>query len=207
MFYLFQEGVTSVDTKHSDPFKKLGPVDVENKPGTYLDLAEWTMIALDSEPCQKAGLANIRFPLYIETYDTAAMRKAYDLFAKGTHETPEFSHSIFLFEGYALQGLRAVPSESSAFAFRGDNILTAPLISYKPEGEELNEKAVKLGEELRQILHSATGRDTMHAYLNYAFRDTNEEVYGDEEWRQERLEALKQKYDPHGRFSFYRPIA
>ncbi len=165
------------------------------------------MIALDSEPCQKDGLANIRFPLYIENYDTAAVRSAYDLFAKGTHDTPEFSNSIFLFEGYAVQGLRSFPAESSAFAFRGDNILTAPLISYKPNGTDLNDKAVKLGEDLRNILHIATGRRTMHAYINYAFRDTTEEMYGDEKWRQQRLRTLKRKYDPHSRFSFYAPIA
>lgn len=204
---MLQEGVEAVEAKHSTPFKTIGPINVENKPGSYLDLPGWTIIALDSEPCQKAGLANIRFPLYIKTYDTAAIRSAYDLFAKGTHDTPEFANSIFLFEGYALQGLRSAPSESSAFAFRGDNVLTAPLISYKPTGKELNEKAVKLGEDLRNIIHTATGRKTMHAYVNYAFRDTSEEMYGEEKWRQQRLRTLKKKYDPHNRFSFYAPIA
>ncbi|KAI1585122.1 hypothetical protein PtrCC142_012205, partial [Pyrenophora tritici-repentis] len=31
--------------------------------------------------------------------------------------------------------------------------------------------------------------------------------YGHESWRQKKLQALKQKYDPTGKFSFYAPIA
>ena len=52
------------------------------------------------------------------------------------------------------------------------------------------------------------GRDEFHAYVNYAFgTETNEEMYGYEQWRQDRLLALKDKYDPQRRFSFYAPIA
>ncbi len=31
--------------------------------------------------------------------------------------------------------------------------------------------------------------------------------FGYENWRQDRLKALKKKYDPKGRFSFYAPIS
>lgn len=48
----------------------------------------------------------------------------------------------------------------------------------------------------------------MHAYVNYAHGDeTLEEVYGYEAWRVARLRALKEKYDPLGRFGFYAPIS
>jgi hypothetical protein len=33
-----------------------------------------------------------------------------------------------------------------------------------------------------------------------------ESWYGYESWRQEKLKALKQKYDSKGKFSFYAPI-
>ena len=47
----------------------------------------------------------------------------------------------------------------------------------------------------------------LNAYVNYAFGDeTQEEVYGYEPWRLERLRALKKKYDPLGGFNFYEPI-
>lgn len=34
-----------------------------------------------------------------------------------------------------------------------------------------------------------------------------EDWYGHEEWRIDRLRALKSQYDPGSRFSFYAPIA
>lgn len=204
--YLFQEGVKAVDTKHSAALKALEPVSVEDAPGTYLDLAAWTMISMSDMPCQKLDAANLRFPLYLDTYDVSSVRKAYDMFAAALRETPEFAHSIFLFENYPVQGLRKYPSKDSAFAFREDSILVAPLINFTPGNKEIDNKAVKLGEALRKTLHEGSGQTTMHTYVNYAFRDSKEEIYGDEPWRQEKLAKLKAKYDPHGRFNFYNPV-
>lgn len=205
--YLLQEGVKAVDAKHSAALKELGPVSVEDTPGTYLDLAAWTMISVDDVPCQKLGTSNLRFPLYLATYDVAAVRRAYDMFATGLRETPAFAHSIFLFENYAVQGLRRPASKDSAFAFREDSILVAPLIVFAPGNDkELAGKAVALGEALRATLHEASGRTTMHTYVNYAYSDKSEEMYGAEAWRQEKLARLKAKYDPQGRFNFYNPV-
>lgn len=112
-----------------------------------------------------------------------------------------------MFEGYSLQGVKAIDSKASAFAFRGDNFLAAPLVSYAPLDDELDEQAAELGTQLREILHQGSGRDELHVYVNYAFGDeTPQEWYGSEPWRQERLRSLKKKYDPEGRFSFYAPI-
>ncbi|OAA43576.1 FAD binding domain protein [Cordyceps fumosorosea ARSEF 2679] len=205
--YLLQEGVRAVDDRHAAALLALGPARVDDAPGTYRDLAAWTMISAADPPCQKLGASNLRFPLYLEAYDVGAVRRAYDLFAAGLRGTPEFAHSIFLFENYPVQGLRAPAANESAFAFRGDNILVAPLISF-PEGDrQMGGKAIMLGEELRRILHEASGRECMHTYVNYAFRDTSEEMYGAEAWRQEKLAGLKATYDPHGRFNFYNPVA
>ncbi|KAJ6784036.1 hypothetical protein PWT90_00323 [Aphanocladium album] len=204
--YLLQEGVTAVDAKHSAALKKLGPVSVEDTPGTYVDLAAWTMISMDDIPCQKLGVNNLRFPLYLDTYNVGAMRKAYNMFADALRATPEFAHSILLFENYPVQGLRKPASKDSAFAFRGDSILVAPLINFPPGNKDLDGKAVVLGEGLRATLHEASGRDTMHTYVNYAYRDSSEEMYGAEAWRQQKLARLKAKYDPHGRFNFYNPV-
>lgn len=44
--------------------------------------------------------------------------------------------------------------------------------------------------------------------MNYAFGDeSTQNWYGYEQWRQDRLSALKRKYDPNSKFSFYAPIA
>ncbi|KAM0332090.1 hypothetical protein ACHAQA_002361 [Verticillium albo-atrum] len=206
--YIIQEGVKEVDSKYTAPFHALGPLQVRPDAGTYHDLAGWVGIALDSFPCQKIGLNNPRFPVYLQEYNPAAQRKAYDLYAEATHATPEFFDSLFMFEGYSTQGVKAIDSDSTAYAFRGDNLLFAPLISYRSTGPELDQKAADLGNQLRQIIQDGTGREELHTYVNYAFG--NEEPknwYGSEGWRQERLQALKDKYDPQGKFSFYAPIA
>ncbi|ATY61822.1 FAD binding domain [Cordyceps militaris] len=204
--YLLQEGVRTVDKAHSAALKELGPVSGDNTPGTYLDLAAWTLISMTDTPCQKTNASNLRFPLYLDTYDAGAVRRAYDLFAASLRGTPEFGSSIFLFENYPVQGLRQPAANDSAFAFRGDNILVAPLISFPSGDRQRGGEAVLLGEALRNTLHQASGRKTMHTYVNYAFRDGREEMYGAEAWRQQKLAKLKAAYDPHGRFNFYNPV-
>ncbi|KAF6784750.1 FAD-dependent oxygenase [Colletotrichum sojae] len=208
LFWIIQEGVTAVDAAYTKPFHDIGPLSVEPTAGTYLDLAAWTGIALDSVPCQKAGLNNPRFPIYVESYNIEAQRKAYDLFAAAVNSSSPFYNSLFMFEGYSVEGVKAIAADSTAFAYRGDNLLFAPLITYTPGGAELDKQAAELGNQLRQIIHEGTGRDELHVYLNYAFGDeTPAEWYGAEQWRQDRLKSLKAKYDPKGKFSFYGPVA
>ncbi|KEZ42841.1 FAD-dependent oxygenase [Scedosporium apiospermum] len=210
LFWVIQEGVTSVDPIYTQPFHNIGPIVAEPSSGSYLDVSTWTGISLDAAPCQKAGFANPRFPLYLKSYNVSAQRQAYDLFASsigGFGSTP-FSNSLFMFEGYSMQGVQAIDSQSSAFAFRQDNLLTAPLITYEPAGSQLDAQAAALGSQLRQILFEASGQDVMHTYVNYAFGNENpSQWYGSEAWRQNRLKQLKNKYDPKRKFSFYGPIA
>ncbi|XDG06196.1 hypothetical protein ABKA04_005811 [Annulohypoxylon sp. FPYF3050] len=208
LFYLLQGGVKVVDPEITNPFVEVGPAATTSAAGTYLDLPAWTGNGNEDSPCQKVGLVNTRFPLDVETYDIQAQRQVYDLFSKATHENPALNGSLFLFEGYSLQGVKAVPAESTAVSYRGDNLLFSPLIIYPPEGEDLEKQAAQLGEDLRQILHKATGRENMHTYVNYAFgTETKEQMYGFEDWRQKKLLDLKNKYDPNRKFSFYAPIA
>lgn len=208
MFFVIQEGVTKVDSVWTDPFFELDPVVTDSAGGTYKDLPAWTGNSNESPPCQKAGFVNIRFPIDLQVYNIRAQRKVYDLFAQGLKDNPEFGYSLFLFEGYSLQGLRAVERESTAFPFRDDNLLIAPLIIYEPNGPALDEKARKLGEDLRNTLHKGSCREELHTYVNYAFGDeTKQNWYGYESWRQEKLSWLKSKYDPTNKFAFYAPIA
>ncbi|KAH6692471.1 FAD binding domain-containing protein [Plectosphaerella plurivora] len=205
--YIIQEGVTAVDPQYTTPFHALEPLDIRPDNGTYHDLGRWVGIALDNFPCQKIGLNNPRFPIYTKSYDPAAMRRVYERYKEATLSEPAFFDSLFMFEGYSNAGVRAIDAASTAFAYRDDNLLFAPLISYKSTGPELDAKAGALGNELRQILHEGTGRDELHAYVNYAFGDEQPEVwYGHEQWRQEKLLGLKSKYDPEGKFSFYAPV-
>ncbi|OAA50359.1 FAD binding domain protein [Metarhizium rileyi] len=208
IFYIIQEGVKAVDSKYTKTFHDIGPMAATPSSGIYKDLASWTGIALSSPPCQKAGMANPRFPIYLQKYDVDAQKKAFELFVNATQGSSPFKRSLFMFEGYPVQGVQEVESKSTAFAFRDARLLVAPLITYQPDGPDLDKKARDLGNQLRNILHQATGQCVYRAYVNYAYGDENPQVwYGSEPWRQSRLTALKQKYDPSGKFSFFGPIA
>ncbi|SPO05000.1 probable FAD-dependent oxygenase [Cephalotrichum gorgonifer] len=208
LFWILQEGVSVVDPIYSKPFYDIGPIVGTPTAGDYRDLAGWTGIDLAAGPCQKAGTINPRFPLYVEKYNITAQREAYDLFASKVSGTSPFSGSLFLFEGYSLQGVKAIDDKSTAYAFRGDNLLTAPLITYAPGGDALNAEAEALGNELRNIIHRGSGAANKAVYVNYAYGNENpKEWYGSDSWRQDKLKALKTKYDPKGKFSFYAPIA
>ncbi|KAF2968395.1 hypothetical protein GQX73_g5168 [Xylaria multiplex] len=208
IFFILQEGVKAVDPAYTEVFNNLAPLTTNAAGGSYTDLPSWTGNSNDAPPCQKSGLVNIRFPIDLQAYNIAAQRKVYDMFASATQQIPALNGSLFLFEGYSLQGVKAIPSDQSAFPFRGDNLLVSPLITYAPSSPELDEAAANLGESLRQVLYEASGRKERHTYVNYAFGDEAvKNWYGYEEWRQARLKALKEKYDLSGKFSFYAPIA
>ncbi|KAI5460754.1 hypothetical protein BGZ63DRAFT_387709 [Mariannaea sp. PMI_226] len=207
LFWIIQEGVETVDAAISKPFRDINPLSVTPDSGDYRDLANWTGIALDSPPCQKAGLANPRFPLYLDSYNVTAMKKAWKIFAAETSTGSPFNNSLFMFEGYSTQGVRAFPEDSTAFAFRNKNLLAAPLITYKPDGFELDGKAAELGSKLRRIFYEGSGKKEMNVYINYAFGDEKpSNWYGSERWRQERLQTLKRKYDPQNKFGFFGPV-
>ena len=208
VFYIIQEGVKSVDSVYTEPFHNIKPISAVPQSGSYKDLAGWTSVALDSPPCQKLGFANPRFPIYLEEYDVSAQKKAWDIYAPAVRGSSAFNNSIFMFEGYSVRGLKAIPADSSAFAFRSENLLAAPLINYPPSNSHLTSEAADLGNKLRNVLSDATGRQDFRAYINYAYgTETSQQIYGSEGWRLQRLRDLKKKYDPKGKFSFYAPIA
>ncbi|KAF3016549.1 hypothetical protein E8E14_012363 [Neopestalotiopsis sp. 37M] len=207
--YIIQEGVDVVDTAYTQPFMDLGPIMSQPQNGTYLDLAAWTGISLSDGPCQKTGNANPRFPIYLKEYSPAAQAEVYELFRQATtNDSTPFSGALFMFEGYSQQGVKAPGDDASAFAYRSDNLLVAPLLTYTPTGPEVEEAAYKLGNQIRDILFQASGESSLHTYVNYAYGDeTAASWYGSDSSRQDRLQTLKSTYDPTAEFSFYAPIA
>ncbi|XXG94189.1 hypothetical protein Hte_000442 [Hypoxylon texense] len=149
----------------------IGPISVEAESGDCRDLARWTQVALEFTPCQKTGSTNPRFPAYIKEYDIPAQKLAYDAFAAEILGDSPFSTLILMFEAYPVQDAQAIDSDSSAFALRSDNILTAPLITYTPAGNELDQQAAELGNKLRGIVHKGSGIEELHAYVHYAYGD------------------------------------
>jgi len=207
--YIIQEGVTVVDQKYTKPFYDIGPLVSTPQSGTYKDLAAWTGIALESPPCQDFGFNNPRFPIYFKQYNIAAQRKAYDVYSAAISGADNpYTNSIFMFEDYATGGVRAKDNSASAFGFRNDLILAAPLIIYAPTDAARDAEVKALGEKLREIVRAGTGSSELHTYVNYAYgTEGPKSWYGYEASRQNKLKALKKKYDPKGKFSFYAPIA
>ncbi|KAH6723727.1 FAD binding domain-containing protein [Leptodontidium sp. 2 PMI_412] len=208
-FYLIQEGADVVSSAYSAPFEALGPIVNADTPGDYRDLAAWTGISLSDGPCSKSGNANPRFPIYLKSYNTKAQAAVYELFknATTTPGTP-FANALFMFEGYSMQGVKALRTDATAFAYREDNLLVAPLLTYKSTGKASDAVASKLGNQIRDVLYKASGQTSLNTYVNYAYGDeTATAWYGADKWRQTRLQCLKEDYDPSGKFSFYAPIA
>lgn len=207
--YLIQEGVDVVDNAYTQPFLDITPISNTSTSGTYLDLGAWTGISLTDGPCSKTGNANPRFPIYLKSYNTTAQKEIYDLFADATtNSSSPFGQALFMFEGYSMQGVQAFSDDASAFAYRSDNLLVAPLLTYAPTGPDADEIANTLGNKIRDVLYAGSGEANLNTYVNYAYGDeTAKAWYGADEWRQERLKTLKQEYDPSGKFSFYAPIA
>ncbi|KAL5119207.1 hypothetical protein ACEQ8H_002918 [Pleosporales sp. CAS-2024a] len=208
LMYIIQEGVEAVDSKYTQPFHDLGPLAIKPQSGTYKDLAAWTNIALDSPPCQDFGFNNPRFPIYTKSYNITAQRQAYEVYAAAVAGTDSpYYNSIFMFEDYATAGVRARSVDSSAFGFRQDLILAAPLIIYAPTNKTRDTAVERLGQQLREIIREGTGSSELHTYVNYAYgTEGTNSWYGYGESRQNRLQTLKKKYDPKGVFSFYAPI-
>ncbi len=205
--YIIQEGVNAVDTKYTKPFHDLNPLVIKPQSGTYKDLAAWTGIALASPPCQDYGFNNPRFPIYTKSYNPTAQQNAYNLFASSVGGSSPYNNSIFMFENYATGGVRAFPDNASAFAYREDLILGAPLIIYAPSTPAVDAAVESLGDQLRNIILQGTGSSDIHSYVNYAYGNEGPQSwYGSDSWRQDRLKSLKTKYDPKGKFSFYAPI-
>jgi hypothetical protein len=207
--YIIQEGVKVVDEKYTAPFYDIGPLVSTPQSGSYQDLAAWTGIALDSPPCQDFGFNNPRFPIYFKEYNIAAQREAYDVYAAAISGADNpYTNSIFMFEDYATEGVRARDNSASAFGFRNDLILGAPLIIYAPTDAARDAEVKALGDQLREIIRAGTGSSELHTYVNYAYGTEGPKAwYGHETSRQDKLKALKKKYDPKGKFSFYAPIA
>lgn len=197
----------TVSAAYTAPFLKLGPIINSTTTGTYRDLAAWTGISLSDGPCSKSGNANPRFPIYLKSYSPTAQRQVYELFKNATTLGP-YSGALFMFEGYSNQAVKSLGDNTSAFAYREDNLLVAPLLTYAPTGPASDAAAQKLGNQIRNILYKASGETSLNTYVNYAYGDeTAKSWYGDETWRQSRLQCLKEDYDPSGKFSFYAPIA
>lgn len=152
-----------------------------------------------------SGYSFQRSPIGWTRYNPSLMLEVYDLIER---LPPEFNRSIAMTADFSSAGKKAVPVASTAVPDRESNILLSPYLYYSPGSEELHEEASSYGRAAREIYSRGMQPDQqVNSYVNYAAGfESQEDVYGHEEWRLERLRRLKKECDPHERFSFYVPI-
>lgn len=173
---------------------------------TIPELASLTFQSEDGPGCAK-GLTSLRYPIGLQSYNTAAVRKVYDKIDATFREVPELAGSFFLLEGYSTQGVEAVDARSTAFPHRDDKILVTSYVQYQPNAT-IDPIAQDFGKTLRNyLLQGSDDPAHLRAYVNYANGDESpQEVYGWDEWRLEKLRKLKTQWDPENRMRYYVPF-
>jgi len=150
------------------------------------------------------GLAGVSLP----RWDIAGLQKAYAVFADLTAD-PRFTRSFLLLENYGMVAVTGVDPASTSLPpeERERPILATAVIHYESDEETTRRDASTYQEAIKTALYEGLERSEWHAYVNYAKGDeSTEEVYGREEWRVEKLRALKEVWDPQNRFRFFAPL-
>lgn len=195
-------GAGAIPRRYTEPFTALKPIRVEYSHPSLLEINALTGASLSGPTCAN-GHGRQQFPTDLSIWDLSNLRAVLSIFSTFP---PSFrNNSLMLLEGYATNRVLEIPAQTTAYALRSKELLAAPVITY-PAGNETAELEVyELGNQIRKAMLRDTGK--LHAYVNYASGDESQEaLYGYEEWRLRRLRRLKREYDPEGRFSFFEPI-
>ncbi|RAL14899.1 FAD-binding oxidoreductase [Aspergillus homomorphus CBS 101889] len=204
---VLQENVSRVDPVYTDAFRNINPISVPSGSGTYKDVARWIRFDFSNPTyCTAKNVSALHFPVGLPSWNTTTQRMVYDAFTNLTAGNSPFRASEFMLEGFPLQGVKAIPTSSTAYPHREDNVIGYPLIFYRAN-TSLDHTAIEAGEAIRRMLIEGSGKAELHSYVNYALGDEPpESIYGYEYWRLSKLKELKKKYDPERRFSHYAPI-
>lgn len=203
--YIVYQGTREEAQPYIDMYQALGPANTTIIDTDYTQISSLTGNGNDGIACSHGLYYALRFPTGFETYNLTTNRNLFTKFAHITSQQPAFNDSFFLFEDYSTEGVWAVDPTSTAFPDRFNHHLVSPVIIYFDSS--LDDEAVAAGRELREIaLEFKPG--PLNAYVNYAHGDESEEDwYGHDGWRIQKLAGLKRKYDPHNRLIYYAPIA
>ena len=119
---LVYEGASTIPEQDAAPFRAMGAVAHQSSVIQYPQVAVVTGNGDDAPVCGH-GTSTLRFPISVESYNIPAQRAVYNELRDLMTTYPAFNGSLFLFEGYAVQGVKAIPDESTAFPHRQDNLL------------------------------------------------------------------------------------
>ncbi|KAF2141761.1 uncharacterized protein K452DRAFT_298427 [Aplosporella prunicola CBS 121167] len=204
----YYAGAPESAAPYLEPFQDLGPAFVADNSVPYPQIPNETGNGATSPDCQK-GLTRMHFATGLEAYNGTATRQVFALFKAESKRSPAIQeNSVVVFEGYSVQGVKAVDPDSTAYAHRGDNILAAVIIGYPPNSA-LDSDIIAWGNRAVHVLVQGRQSRRRTTYVNYALGtgdESLESIYGYEPWRLQKLVHLKRRYDPDQRFAFYIPI-
>ncbi|PPJ49625.1 hypothetical protein CBER1_02190 [Cercospora berteroae] len=114
-----------------------------------------------------------------------------------------------MFECLPNQQTRALPSDATAFPWRGtDHFL---MMTATPRSLDDRDEFEAHLDEWKAKFVNVSGYGRLCQYVNYGsttvtVQDPAEAMYGYEPWRLEKLRLLKRKYDPGNVFRWYQPF-
>ncbi|KAK4120303.1 FAD-binding domain-containing protein [Parathielavia appendiculata] len=201
---VFFNGPLEDSREYTQPIHNLGPAAYAFKVTEYPGLNAVLGVDLSGSECQPQGTALLR-AADVDRYEIIALRNWFETFGKMLATEEGLAKSVCILEGYGVQGVQAVPSDSTAFPHRDKRLLLAPSVQYDIVGNStLDREAERWSKAMEKAAFGSAQRRT---YVNYASGDESlQAMYGYEPWRLQRLRALKRKYDPENRFRFFAPI-
>jgi len=201
-------GPPSASRKYTQSFHDLLLLSASTDEVEYPDHPAAVLSSQKDLACQKLGDSSsaLRFPTDLKSYNISAMRSIYEIFDNGITNEPQLSTSLMMIEGYSVQGVQAIPENSTAVPFRAERLLLSPTIFFSDTGgANLQATALSWGKNIREVLREGEG-ETL-SYVNYAHGDEGPGAwYGHEHWRIEKLKTLKKVWDPQNKFGGYAPI-
>ncbi|KAI4194593.1 MAG: hypothetical protein LQ350_007682 [Teloschistes chrysophthalmus] len=154
------------------------------------------------------GNPHNQYSVLTKDLKTKEFRKAMDSYKSFVHKYPTANNSVIFIETFGQAGIAAFPDDFSAFPHRHqfNNAVVFSMTYTDPNANEPADAwAMKWRNHFAQP--KISGYDKMVFYQNYAHGDEPlSALYGYEQWRHERLTALKNSYDPHGLFNGYHPV-
>ncbi|KAH8648173.1 hypothetical protein BGZ60DRAFT_552959 [Tricladium varicosporioides] len=176
------------------PLFELNPVMNIGGPTQYTQINEANDI-----PCIKGG----RKPVYSAGLEKLQVDKLKSIWSQWEQLSglPDAGQSVILLEYYSHWKSHEMKEEETAFPWRKCNLHALAVLHYTDPSFDAD--AAVFGKRFRETLQQDTSK---MVYLNFATGDEDLSViYGSEE-RRTRLQGLKKKWDPEGKFNFYHPI-
>lgn len=176
-------------------------------------MTAWTNLANVALPsvvisgCPTGNQHN-QYSIMTKDLKTADFRAALESYRTFVQAHPTANNSVIFIETFGQAGVRALPDDFSAFPHRQQfNNAVVFSMTYGDAGVAEAADAWALQWRDHFARPAVSGYDDMVIYQNYAHDDEPlSALYGHDEWRHERLSALKRSYDPHGLFNGYHAV-